>query len=529
MELEGGLVEVARSVPFWQRHRQPVALESLRRLARVAGADPRVSGVLFRVQGLSIGSARATSLREVIGLFRRSGKEVAVYLPHGGGTQSVFVASAADRILLGPETQLELTGYAVDATYLREALDRLGVEPEVFAKGRYKTAGEFLEKKSMGEAQREQLGALLDTLHAGLLDALASGRRMDPSVARALVDEGPWSARQALARGLVDAIVYPDELPKALVRDGTSPAPLIPAGRYLRRRCPRFVALRRRSYVAVVDVVGPIVSEVPMSLVPVAAEKAVCRAVDLAREDPCARGAVIHVSSRGGSALASDRMLRAVKNLAAVKPVSVYLGDVAASGGYMIAVGASPIVAQPSTVTGSIGVIAARFGVAPLLARLGLAVEVVKRGASADFSNPARRLSANEVARLESQIEETYRSFLEAVAHGRGMSVEAVQPLAAGRVWSGADAKRHGLLDELGGFDVALASVRSRLGAGAEALEPCVVGPEPLRPMGPLGRLLGVGVLHTGLGPTLELVQVALGDARARAWLFSEVSAPHDG
>jgi protease-4 len=529
VKIDGGLTEVARRVPFWQRRHQPVALHSLRRVLAAVRADTRVTGVLFRIDALRVGSARATSLRDLLLALRAAGKKVAVYLPHGGGTLATYVASAADQVLLGPETHLELTGFAIEATYLRGLLDRAGIEPEVFAKGRFKTAGEFLEKKSMSDAQREQLGAVLDVAHQTLVDGLASGRSVERAVAASWVDQGPWSARAALEAGLVDGVVYPDELAARLEPARAAGARVIPAAAYLRRRTLRFVPLRRPRHVAVVEVVGPIVSDAPLSLVPVAAEEPVCRTLRQAREDRRAAGAVVVVSSRGGSALASDRMLRELTLLAKEKPVAVYMGDVAASGGYMIAVGAPTIVAQPTTVTGSIGVIAARMSAEPLLSRIGVAVEVVKRGARADMMNPARSLSGDERSALERQLEEIYRAFLEVVARGRGRSVEQIEPLAGGRVWSGRDAHQHGLLDRLGGFDVALADVVHRIGPSGDRLEPVVVGPEHFGPPGPLARLIRGGAQALRLDGVVALAEIAASEPRAGAWLWSEVAAISEG
>ena len=235
------------------------------------------------------------------------------------------------------------------------------------------------------------------------------------------------------------------------------------------------------------------------------------------------------VSSRGGSALASDRMLRELTLLAKEKPVAVYMGDVAASGGYMIAVGAPTIVAQPTTVTGSIGVIAARMSAESLLSRIGVAIEVVKRGARADMMNPARPLSGDERSALERQLEEIYRAFLEVVARGRGRSVEQIEPLAGGRVWSGRDAHQHGLLDRLGGFDVALADVVRRIGPSGDRLEPVVVGPEHFGPPGPLARLIRGGAEALRLDGVVALAEIAASEPRAGAWLWSEVAAISEG
>ncbi len=278
-----------------------------------------------------------------------------------------------------------------------------------------------------------------------------------------------------------------------------------------------------------VEVVGAIVSEAPLSLMPVAAEGPVCRTLERAREDSRVSGVVVVVNSRGGSALASDRMLRELSLLAKQKPVAVYMGDVAASGGYLIAVGAPTIVAQPTTVTGSIGVVAARLVAESLLARLGVAIEVVKRGKRADMTNPSRRLTTDERSALEAQLDGVYASFLQVVARGRGRSVDQIEPLAGGRVWSGRDAHAHGLIDQLGGFDLALADVRRRIGAAGAKLEPMVIGPAHFRPPGPLARLVRGGAQALRLGSVVDLAELAAGEPRARAWLWSEVAAVSEG
>lgn len=525
--IDGGVVELGRRVPFWVRRKEPVSLHALRELVKEASADPRVKGILVRLKSFGNGSARATSLREILAAARAGGKKVVVHLPHGGGTLAYYIASAADRILLGPESEVDLTGFAVEASYLRGALDRLGVEPEVLAKGRYKTAGELFQHKSMSEPQREQIGALLDTAEDALLHALSTGRNIDRARAEGWVDEAPWSARAALAAGLVDAVVYDDEVPRCLDDSREHGAPLAPAGRYLARRRVGWVALRRAPYVAVVDVVGPIATEAPTSLVPMALEEPVCRALSAVREDRRARGLLLHVSSRGGSALASDRMLRAIKRVAEKKPVVAYLGDVAASGGYMVAVGAHAIVAQPTTVTGSIGVIAARFVLEPLLRSFGITTEVVKRGRRADMMSPARPLTSDERAHFERHLDEVYEAFVAAVATGRNKTAAEIAPLAGGRVHSGRDAHRHGLVDRLGGFDVALEELRRRIGPGADRARPVRVGPGLFRTAGLLTRFIRAELPLPAPGAAGELTLLSLADPRARAWLYCEIGLVH--
>jgi protease-4 len=532
VEIDGGLAEVPRQAGLWAPRPRSLAIESLRRLVKLVAEDRRVAGLLFSIKHLRAGSATATSLRQVLADARAAGKRVAVYLPEGGGTRETFVATGADLIIVGAETHLTPMGYAVQAHYLKGLFDKLGVEPDVLAKGRYKTAGEPLTRTEMSEAQKEQLGAVLDVAWDTLLEAIASGRRVDRATAERWVNEGPWSAKRAVDHGLADAVAYPDEVKKKLLpttlrspRRGESKdgAPIVAAGPYARRRRLRFVSFFRPPRIGVVEVLGPIVSAEPISLFPMAVEKAVVHAATRALEDPRVRGVVLHVDSRGGSALASDRMLHAIRKLAEKKPVVAYMGDTAASGGYMVAVGAALIVAQPTTVTGSIGVVAARFVLEPLMEKLGIGVEVLKRGERADMLTASRRLDPAERAALEQQIDDIYRSFLEVVARGRGRSVEEIEPLAGGRVWSGRDALAHGLVDKLGGFDLALAELRQRIGPGAERLEPVVISPPRMRPPPALlPRLLWSRLPR--LAPAAELAALCDASSREPAWAWCELT-----
>ena len=522
VEIEGSIVELAPRLPFWRRRKRPFALEGLRRVIDLAASDPRVTGFLIEIEGLHAGSATATGLRELLLHAKAKNKRVVAYLPSGAGTRELFVASAADRILIGPETDVTALGFAIEAPYLKGALDRAGLRPEVFARGAYKTAGEPLLLQQMSDPQREQLGLLLETAWDVLVDALASGRNLTRDAVERFINDGPWPAKSAVDYGFVDAIAYPDQVEKQLEARRKDGAPLVPAGRYLRRKR---IPWRRlpRPRIGVVEVHGPIVSEArgPM---PVASEEAVCEALDRAREDDSVRGAVLHVDSRGGSALASDRMLHAVKRLAETKPVVACLADAAASGGYMVAVGAHKIVAQPTTVTGSIGVVAARVVISPLLERLGVSVEVVKRGARADMHSPTRQLEDGERAVIERQLDHVYRSFIDAVALGRKRELAEIEPLAGGRVWSGRDAQARGLVDRLGGFDAALVELRALLGSGAEKLEPMLVGPRRLAPAAlGLPRFVALTAVLPLLPRSLRDVLALCLDERERSWLWAPI------
>ncbi len=475
ISVSGRVAEVAPESRYWDRRPRPLALHELRRLVGMAATDPRVAGLLFVFEGWQGGTATATALRRILLDARDRGKRVVAYLPQGGGTRTTYVASAADQIVLAPQSHLAPVGYSVQSVYLKDALDRVGVEPEVLAHGRFKTAGENLVSNAMSAAQREQLGALLDDFHESLLDALAEGRGVTRTLARQWIDEGPWPASAAIRQGLADAGAYPDELPRKLAPDAPGGARVVPFRRYLRRRVLEWYPWRRPSRIGVIELRGPIVSDAVLGL-PVATGARFTECIERALDDRSVRGVVLHVDSPGGSVLVSDLMLHGVRRLAEKKPVVAYFGDVAASGGYLAALGASCIFAEPTTVTGSIGVVAARLGVGPLLDRMGVSIETVKRGARADMHSPMRALTPDERALLERELEEVYRYFVESVARGRGRTPGEIEPLAAGRVYSGRAALQQGLVDGVGGFPEAMAAIRGRIGDAADRCEPRLVG-----------------------------------------------------
>ena len=375
VRIDGPVSDVVREPHFWDRGERPANLHALREAAKVAAPDPRVAGLIVDLRRLQGGSATAMALREALAAWKASGKRVIVYLRNGGGTRALLAASIADRIVAAPGTEVSPMGFAVEAPYVKEALDKVGLEPEVLACGRYKTAGEFLVSDTMSEAQREQVGRLLDVAWENLIDMLAQGRSVVPEEARRWVDEGPWIAAEAKDIGLVDDVMYGDELLRSLGPDGKEEVVTMPFETYVRRRRIAFRPLRHRPRIAVVEVHGPIVPDRSSDWLPMAVESQVCASLRMARELPWIRGVVVLVNSRGGSATASERMLHEVRRLAEEKPVVACLGDAAASGGYMVAVGAHAIVSQPTTITGSIGVVSARIVAGKLAERLGVRTE----------------------------------------------------------------------------------------------------------------------------------------------------------
>ncbi|WP_438007797.1 signal peptide peptidase SppA [Sorangium sp. So ce321] len=518
LEIDGHVVDLqpprVRLALWWRpRKRAPLSVERVRELGKHLMKDPRPAGLLLRMRSVHAGPAVIASLRDALLEIRAGGKDIVAYLPMGADNTMLLLASAARAIVVGPETLVSPLGFAVEGRYVRRALEQVGVEPEVFAKGMYKNAGEVLVRDAMSDAQREQVGALLDARLGDLVASLAQGRRVDRETVARWIDEAPYGAERAVARGIVDAVAYEDELehmlatgllpgtiaPRRAEVDGGSagggalasarPARgrLVSADRYLGAR--RALSLRPmwpRPIIGVVEVHGAIVSRARFRGASLASEERLVASLRAARQNPRIRGVILHIDSPGGSALASDRIHHEVTRLAEVKPVVACMSNVAASGGYYVAAAAHAIVAQPQTITGSIGVVSARFALGPLLDRLGVSTDVVKRGARADLFSPSRRLDEGERAVMERELDAIYATFLRVVARGRRRPVEEIEPLAQGRVYSGADAQARGLVDMLGGFERALHELRQMIGPKAAAIEPTIVRASRYIPPPPL-------------------------------------------
>jgi protease-4 len=453
---------------------------------------------------------------------RDEGKQTCVLLPRGGGHREVYIASAADRIYLAPQSTVTLLGLSAEAHYMKPMLDRIGVEVEPFARKEYKTAAERLSRESMSEPQREQVQALIDGHTAALLDALSQRIGTTPEQTRALFEAGVFRGQNAIDARLVDALAYEDELPEKLgLRDEKkNKTGLIEGGRYLSFKEARlFRPLRREPYIAVVTVKGAI-SE---SGAPMGRRASIVAALRQAREDRQALGVLLWVDSPGGSAEASDLIHREVVRVREKKPVVAYFGEVAASGGYYVAAHANAIVAQPLGLTGSIGVVSARLLASQLLDRVGVRTEVLRTGPHADMHSPHRRLTDEERGLMNRELDAFYESFVALVADGRGRTVEEIEPLARGRVWLAADAHRHGLVDRLGGMDQALEVLKDTLEVPPrlrERLRPMVMSSYRLEPPPPAALLRLDGSVFEGLRDLAVVL------SESPAVLYHAVSVP---
>lgn len=488
--LRGRLPEIATPRSRWDPRRPTPSIAGLRReLARVED-DPAVEGVLFEVDGLGCGWAGCESLREIIGSLHDHGKRTVAFLPSGGGTREYFVASACDEVHLPPAATLFLLGLGRELPYLKETLAQVGVRAEILSAGEYKSAGDMFSRSDMSPADREQTEALIETIWSELVRGIAESRHVGPETVRAAIDEAPLRPAHARDRGLVDSVSYDDELRHRLVGDrGESAVRFVPLARFARAAEMRQIwkPLSPKAVIAVIEVSGPIVSRGGGSLTGrVAAADALVKAARAAQRSGRVCGVVVHVESGGGSALASDEMHHALARLREKHPVCCSFGDVAASGGYYLAVATERIFARPTTVTGSIGVVTGKLDLSGLLGRLRIGRGTVARGAHAMMMSPNKALTDSERVALGREIGETYELFLERVATGRGRSRDEIVKIAGGRVWSGTDARREGLVDDLGGLPAAIEWARSRAGARGPGAEVRVVRVHPSARVPPL-------------------------------------------
>jgi protease-4 len=469
VRLSGALDELRTPASPFGARPEPSLFELLETLD-AAGRDPQVDGVLLRIAGPLHGISRVLSLRRALAALRAAGKPVAVYA-ETLEAESLLLASAADAIWLPETGNVFLVGLRLEGMFLRGVLDRLDVKPEVVRVGRYKSAAERLTRDAMSPENREQLEALADDLYDALVAGVAEGRGLSPEAVRERIDGGPYGARAAAAAGLIDGCLYPDEVDRAL--EALTPQP--PADRPGPRRVRRVESSVYTAYR--VAAAGPWRPSLPR-IAYVVARGAIGRGAgprgirsdryrelfDQLARDPRTRGVVLRVDSGGGDALASDLLWRAISLVAREKPVVVSMGDVVASGGYYMAAAADEILAEPGTVTGSIGVVGGKLNVEGLYRRVGVSKQGVERGARAGMLSESRSFTPDERRALQREMAELYGTFVDRVAEGRSLTRAATLKVAEGRIWSGARAQTVGLVDALGGPLEALAAVRRRAG-----------------------------------------------------------------
>ncbi len=436
-------------------------LRLLRRLER-AGEDRTLAGLVVKIERLPIGMAEAEELRAELIRLRQRGKKVAAMLL-SGGDKEYLIATGADRIWVAPQSFLDVNGLSANVIFLGETMQKLGIKWDVARVGPYKDAPDALTRASMSREQRESLDAFLDVEARRYEGLVAESRALPAERFRKVLEEGLLPPRTAVREKLADDVVDPAQLDRA----GSA---LVPDGRWVGTYWPppperRWGEPRR---IAVVPVIGTITSgrsrSDPFGFSRSAGSETVQRALRDAENDPLVAAIVLRVDSGGGDGLASDIMYRAVLRARARKPVVATMGSSAASGGYYAAMGADWVLAEPTTLTGSIGVFVLKPGLEGLGKKLGVNVETLKRGPLSDILGLYRPWTPAEQAAAQRWVDAFYEDFVTEVARSRRMEPARVDAVARGRIWSGEDARARGLVDALGGLPEAVAEARRRAG-----------------------------------------------------------------
>lgn len=459
---EQATVEV--SIPFIAQSGGMTVLE-IYRVLDSAATDDRIEALVLDAGGLSTGWAKMEELRSEIERFKtRSKKPVYAYL-HGATSREYYIASVADKIYMGPQDWLDVKGLRAELMYLKGLLDKVGVEMEFEALGKYKDAPDQYTKTGPSETTLEVLNETLDQFYGNLVDVIASGRGSTREQVLELVNEGPFVAQNALAKGLVDGLLFRDDF-----YDQVKTATGIDKDLDLKRTsASTYLAnLNNESpagkWIAVVTADGEILpsgSQTSLSEVAITS-KGMTRILREIRDDDRISGVILRVDSPGGDAVASDEILHEMKALSKKKPLVISMSDYAASGGYMISMTGDPVLAYDNTQTGSIGVFYGKPNLKGLLDKLGVNVYTMDRGKWASIDSTMEPLTAAGREKLHGELEVYYQRFVDLVAEGRHSNYDTMAPLAQGRVWLGTRAVENDLVDEIGGFEKAISMVRER-------------------------------------------------------------------
>jgi len=442
----------------------------LQRIERARRAGKR-SILVVDARGTDAGWASLHELREALVRVRNTGGHVFAYV-EAASLKDYYVASVAERIFIHPAGELDTFGMASSALYFKAALAKLGVRVEGLAIEEYKSAHERFTRDEPSEADREQRTELMKDLYAQVVHDVAQGRELTLNGVRALFDDAPHGPEQGVEHGLVDEVVFRDQLLEKISEDLGASVEFASFG----DMSPEDRTWARHPYIAVVLVEGTIKDgkslTIPFLDLKFAGGDTIADTLKKTQADPACRGVILRVNSPGGSALASDIIWRQTQLIQKANeedsrhnpPIVVSMGDVAASGGYYVSMGTDHVLADPATITGSIGVVSMHFDVSGLLRKLGISAHTIKEGKNPDMGELWRPYTADQKQRIEASMRRTYDLFRRRVSDARELSMEKVDELGRGHVYSGTDAKALGLVDQLGGLHEAIAVVRQRAG-----------------------------------------------------------------
>ncbi len=447
---------------------------------RNAAADSHIKAVVLEPEGLSAGWAKIEEIRADLDKFRKSGKPVYAYL-RTPQAREYLVACGADRIYMGAADQFYVKGLRAELMYFKKTLDKLGVTVDVEHAGKYKDFGDQFTRSDMSPETKEVITSVVDDLYGSMVDSIAASRKKKPEEVRAAIDQGVFLAEQARKAGFVDELRFEDEMWGDIKsRLHVSDLKKVRATTYAKAEEP--ARLKGRSRIALVVGAGDIVrgnvnddatDESNLAAYPFD------RLLEQVANDSSIRGVVVRIDSPGGEVVASDEIWREMNLLSKKKPTVISMSDLAASGGYYIAMTGDPILAYRGTETGSIGVVFGKPNIHGLYDKLGITKDAIQRGKYADIDSDYSSLSPEEREKLKEGIDASYQDFVTKVANARHRKFSEIEPVAQGRVWLGSQARVRGLVDQLGGLDDAIDLVKKRAKIPSE--EAVTVVPYPPR------------------------------------------------
>lgn len=452
LQLPREVTETGGRLSFFRR-KEEISLGHLLLLLRAIRKNDAVRVLLLEIGPMGIGWGQIEEIQLELDALREAGIRTICFM-RSGDNRSYYLASACDEILLLPSSSLELVGLRAEVYFFSSLLDYLGVQPQLFNVGAYKSAHETFTRTSMSAESREDSARLLQDLQDRILDRVAARKQVSRGIVQEWIDQGPYIATKALESGLVDRLCYPDELEEH-VRERAPGIRKLP----LKKLRVREGLLRRalgvfRPSVALIiaeGIIAPGSSRRSFGRWPILGSETLIELLRAARKRKRTKAVVVRIDSPGGSALESDRIWREILLTDQQKPVVISFGNVAASGGYYIAAGGRRIVASAASITGSIGVIGGKFSMAELLQRLGIAVDTIELGARSGMSSATRPYTEEEAESVKESLRFFYEDlFLKKAAEARKMELDEMRPLAEGRVWSGGRAMKSGLVDEIG-------------------------------------------------------------------------------
>ena len=478
---------------------------------RRAGNDDRVRAVIANISGQSLGLAQVQEIRDAVATFRESGKPALLYTDTlgelGNATTAYYLATAFEEIWLQPSGGVGLTGLAIEQAFLKGFLDKVGIRANALQRYEYKSAAENLTNTEMSEPNKEALDALFGSIFEQLVDGIAKARGITTDDVQKLMAEGPLLAQEAMDGKLVDHLAYRDEF-NTRVDDAVKDGKRVSVRRYLNYGLPEETKAAERS-VALIHAVGAIgrgkSDDSPFGGDAGIGADTLAKAVRDAAEDEDVDAILLRVDSPGGSYVASDTIWREVIRAKETgKPFIVSMGNTAASGGYFIAMPADKIYAQPGTITGSIGVIINKVVFEDALEKLDINWSTLTYGENGDIFTPSRDFNDDELERMNRTLDAIYDDFTTKAAAGRDMAVADMHELAKGRVWSGVDAKRIGLVDELGGLSDAIDHTKVAIGLASDDLVRLVTYPKQKDPLESILDALEDGSLPFGLKSAVQ-------------------------